>query len=34
NQMPAHKDLLNPAKIHLLTGYVYSLSASASPPAK
>ena len=36
NQMPAHKDLLNPAKIHLLTGYIYSLSAStsASPPAK
>lgn len=36
NQMPAHKDLLSPAKIHLLTGYVYSLSASTStsPPAK
>ena len=27
NQMPAHKDLLSPAKIHLLTAYVYSLSA-------
>jgi cytochrome c oxidase cbb3-type subunit 3 len=26
NQMPAHKDLLAPAKIHLLTGYVLSLS--------
>ena len=25
-QMPAHKDLLTPAKIHLLTAYVYSLS--------
>jgi len=24
--MPAHKDLLTPAKIHLLTAYVYSLS--------
>jgi cytochrome c oxidase cbb3-type subunit 3 len=27
NKMPAHKDLLTPAKIHLLTAYVYSLSA-------
>ncbi|MCC6209935.1 MAG: cytochrome-c oxidase, cbb3-type subunit III [Burkholderiales bacterium] len=26
NQMPAHKDLLSPARIHLLTAYVYSLS--------
>ena len=26
SQMPAHKDLLSPAKIHLLTAYVYSLS--------
>ena len=26
NQMPAHKDLLSPAKIHLLTAYVYALS--------
>jgi len=31
NQMPAHKDLLSAAKIHLLTAYVYSLSA---PPPK
>jgi cytochrome c oxidase cbb3-type subunit 3 len=26
DQMPAHKDVLSPAKIHLLTAYVYSLS--------
>ena len=26
NHMPAHKDLLNGPKIHLLAGYVYSLS--------
>ncbi len=26
NQMPAHKDLLTPAKIHILTGYVLSIS--------
>jgi cytochrome c oxidase cbb3-type subunit 3 len=26
SQMPAHKELLAPAKIHLLTAYVYSLS--------
>ena len=26
NQMPAHKDLLSPAKIHLLTAYVLSLA--------
>jgi cytochrome c oxidase cbb3-type subunit 3 len=26
NQMPAHKDILSPAKIQLLTAYVYSLS--------
>jgi cytochrome c oxidase cbb3-type subunit 3 len=26
NQMPAHKDILSPAKIHLLTAYVYGLS--------
>jgi cytochrome c oxidase cbb3-type subunit 3 len=31
NQMPAHKELLSPAKIHLLTAYVYSLS---TPPPK
>jgi cytochrome c oxidase cbb3-type subunit 3 len=28
NQMPAHKELLSAAKIHLLTAYVYSLSQS------
>ena len=27
NQMPAHKELLTPAQIRLLTGYVWSLSA-------
>jgi cytochrome c oxidase cbb3-type subunit 3 len=27
SQMPAHKDLLSPAQIHLLTGYVWSLTA-------
>lgn len=27
SQMPAHKDLLSPSKIHLLTAYIYSLSA-------
>ena len=26
DQMPAHKELLTPSKIHLLTAYVYSLS--------
>jgi len=31
NVMPAHKDFLSPVKVHLLTAYVYSLSAS--PPA-
>ena len=31
NQMPAHRNLLSAAKIHLLTAYVYSLSA---PPGK
>ena len=30
NQMPAHKDILSPAKIHLLAGYVYSLSQPGS----
>jgi cytochrome c oxidase cbb3-type subunit 3 len=30
NQMPAHKDILSPAKIHLLAGYVYSLSQSGT----
>ena len=34
NQMPAHKALLSEAKIHLLAGYVYSLSMPAGPPAK
>lgn len=32
DQMPAHKDLLSPAKIHLLTAYVYSLSGGARTP--
>jgi cytochrome c oxidase cbb3-type subunit 3 len=32
DQMPAHKDLLTPAKIHLLTAYVYSLSGGARTP--
>ena len=31
NQMPAHKGLLNEAKIHVLSGYVYSLSQPAAP---
>jgi cytochrome c oxidase cbb3-type subunit III len=31
SQMPAHKDDLSPAKIRLLTGYVYSLSADKQP---
>jgi cytochrome c oxidase cbb3-type subunit 3 len=26
SQMPAHKDLLGEAKVHLLAAYVYSLS--------
>ena len=30
DQMPAHKDKLTPAQIHLLTAYVYSLSRSGS----
>jgi cytochrome c oxidase cbb3-type subunit 3 len=34
SQMPAHKDILTPAKIHLLTAYVYSLSHSGAPPGK
>ena len=29
DQMPAHKDKLSPAQIHLLTAYVYSLSRSS-----
>ncbi len=28
DRMPSHKDSLSPAKIHLLTAYVYSLSSS------
>ena len=32
DQMPAHKDLLSPAKIHLLTAYVYSLSGGPRTP--
>jgi cytochrome c oxidase cbb3-type subunit 3 len=32
NQMPAHKDILNEAKIHLLTAYVWSLSNTNSLP--
>jgi cytochrome c oxidase cbb3-type subunit III len=31
--MPAHKGLLDEAKIHLLTAYVYGLNRSASAPA-
>ena len=34
NVMPAHKDLLTPAKIHLLAAYVYSLSAAQSGAQK
>jgi cytochrome c oxidase cbb3-type subunit III len=35
-QMPAQKDLLSPAKIHLLAAFVYSLShpGGAAPPGK
>ena len=32
DQMPAHKDLLTPAKIQLLTAYVYSLSGGPRTP--
>ncbi|MDA0226038.1 MAG: c-type cytochrome, partial [Proteobacteria bacterium] len=34
NQMPAHKTILTPAKIHLLTGYVYGLGGGVLPPTK
>lgn len=34
NQMPAHKDLLSPAKIHLVAAYVHSLSRGGAPPGK
>ena len=33
SQMPAHKDLLTPSKIHLLTAYIYSLSGGAGEAA-
>jgi len=32
DQMPAHKDILSPAKIHLLAAYVYSLSRGGIAP--
>ena len=32
DKMPAHKDILSPAKIHLLTAYVYSLSHGETGP--
>jgi len=34
NQMPAHKDLLTPAKVHLLTTYVVSLSRPGGTAGK
>jgi cytochrome c oxidase cbb3-type subunit 3 len=34
SQMPAHKDFLSPAKIHLVTAYVHSLSQGGAPPGK
>ena len=34
SQMPAHKDFLSPAKIHLLTAYVYSLSQPTQVPGR
>ena len=34
NQMPANKELLAPAKIHLLTAYVYSLSGPPVAPPR
>jgi len=34
NQMPAHKEILSAAKIHLLTAYVYALSQGGAPPGK
>jgi mono/diheme cytochrome c family protein len=30
--MPAHKDVLTPAQIHLVAAYVYSLSHPAPEP--
>jgi len=32
--MPAHKDMLGDAKVHLLAAYVYSLSQGAAKPAQ
>jgi cytochrome c oxidase cbb3-type subunit 3 len=32
DQMPAHKDLLSPSRIHLLTAYVFSLSRGGIEP--
>ena len=34
NEMPGHKDLLSEARIHVLTGYVYSLSRPAQSPGR
>ena len=34
SQMPSHQDILAPAKIHLLTAYVYSLSQGGAPPGR
>jgi mono/diheme cytochrome c family protein len=31
--MPAHKDVLTPAQIHLVAAYVYGLSHAAGAPA-
>ncbi len=34
SEMPAHKELLSAAKIHLLAAYVYSLSQAGAAPGK
>ena len=34
SQMPAHKEILSRAKIHILAGSVYSLSRGGEPPGK
>jgi len=34
SEMPAHKDLLSPTKIHLVAAYVHSLSQGGAPPGK
>jgi cytochrome c oxidase cbb3-type subunit III len=34
SQMPAHKDILAPAKIHLLSAYVYGMSRDGRPPGQ